>query len=357
MLAHLLLTVLLAAQVPPPARTAPDLIASVKLADLSRARELLGAGVAVDAPDWRGYTPLMWASAVGNVEMVRLLLERGARADAQAPDGTTGLILAAGNGFIDIVRLLLAQGANPSTTRHGLTARQLASSRGFPDVTTVLESAETLAPQRPQAAVAAPAAPSSVPQVAASLQSLDALLARATPSAGPGLAAHKRAASALAQLRTLSAAWPAETPVDYRVNLAADVAALGAAIDRADQDVLRQSLEAVADDLDAKLEHCQKSGGRLGGSVLVRVRTVQAGQEAARWQVFYMPRIFEVSPTAVPDLFPQLSSPTEELIVPGRYLMWVRNPATSKLGERTVVKVGEGRKELIVDLPVPVEGK
>jgi hypothetical protein len=40
--------------------------------------------------------------------------------------------------------------------------------------------------------------------------------------------------------------------------------------------------------------------------------------------------------------------------VPGRYVMWVRDPATSRLGERTVVKVGEGKKELILDLPVPV---
>ena len=45
------------------------------------------------------------------------------------------------------------------------------------------------------------------------------------------------------------------------------------------------------------------------------------------------------------------------MIVPGRYLMWVRNPDTSKTGERTVVKVGEGRKELVVDLPVPAEAK
>ena len=33
--------------------------------------------------------------------------------------------------------------------------------------------------------------------------------------------------------------------------------------------------------------------------------------------------------------------------------MWVRDPATARLGERTVVKVGEGRKELLLDLPVP----
>jgi hypothetical protein len=33
--------------------------------------------------------------------------------------------------------------------------------------------------------------------------------------------------------------------------------------------------------------------------------------------------------------------------------MWVRDPATARLGERTVVKVGEGKKELLLDLPVP----
>jgi hypothetical protein len=66
-----------------------------------------------------------------------------------------------------------------------------------------------------------------------------------------------------------------------------------------------------------------------------------------------MPRIFEAAGSASPDLFPQLSSPTEETLVPGRYVMWVRDPATSRVGERTVVKVGEGKKELLLDLPVP----
>jgi hypothetical protein len=69
--------------------------------------------------------------------------------------------------------------------------------------------------------------------------------------------------------------------------------------------------------------------------------------------VFYMPRVFEAARSATPDLFPQLSSPTQETLVPGRYVMWARDPVTSRVGERTVVKVGEGRKELLVDLPVP----
>jgi len=118
-------------------------------------------------------------------------------------------------------------------------------------------------------------------------------------------------------------------------------------------DNLAAALQSLAEDLEIKLEHCTMSGGRLGGSVIVRVRTLQGGEERKSWQVFYMPRIFEAAGNASPDLFPQLSSPTEETLVPGRYVMWVRDPATARVGERTVVKVGDGKKELLLDLPVP----
>ena len=443
MLVPLLLAVLLLGQAPPAPRPAGDLISAAKLGDLTRARELMAGGAVVDAADWRGYTPLMWASAAGHLELVQFLIERGAKAETRARDGTTALMLAAGNGSAAIVKLLLSRGGNPVTARAGLTARQVATSRGYAEVASLLESAESLGAELLKAAnegqattlrqllaggapvsitnadgisalmfaarngdlgmlqyllsrgadstardrqgqgvfewaekspstrlqvtaflrerVLQPQPPASgsqgAPAVTASLQSLGTLLAKAAPSTGAGRAAQKRAATALAQLRSLSSAWPAQSPEDYRINLEADVTALSSALARGDQEVLRQSLEAVADDLEAKLEHCQKSGGKLGGSVLVRVRTVQSGQETGKWQVFYMPRIFEVAPNAVPDLFPQLSSPTEEMIVPGRYLMWVRNPDSSKVGERTVVKVGEGRKELVVDLPVPAEAK
>ena len=131
------------------------------------------------------------------------------------------------------------------------------------------------------------------------------------------------------------------------------MAALESALKAGDVQGLAATVEAVAEDLETKLEHCTKSGGRLGGSVTVRVRTLQGGAESKSWQVFYMPRIFEAATNATPDLFPQLSSPTEETLVPGRYVMWVRDPATARLGERTVVKVGEGRTELLLDLSVP----
>ncbi len=192
------------------------------------------------------------------------------------------------------------------------------------------------------------------PQVKATLATLSTALARVPPASASVRAAQRRAASALSQLQALSGKWPAESPADYRDNLSGEAAALDAALKAGTADSLAATLDAIAEDLEAKLEHCNLSGGKLGGSVVVRVRTVAGSQEKGSWQVFYMPRVFEAASNASPDLFPQLSSPTVETLVPGRYVMWVRDPATARLGERTVVKVGEGKKELILDLPVPI---
>jgi len=440
----LVLLVAVLAQVPAGGsmRRDSELIAAAKLGDLRRARELVTAGTPVDVADRRGYTPLMWSSASGAIDVTRYLLDSGARVEIRADDGATALFLAAANGSTEVVRVLLARGASPVLARDGLTPRQTALARGYTETAAALEAAETLGGQLLQAAsdgqgvavrqLLARGAPANVadsagvsplmfaarngdlgmlqfllsrgadvlardsqgatafdwagkspstgkyvvaflkdrapvsearrgnvagpPSIPETLRTIDALLTKAAP-AGNVRDAHRRATAALSELRTLSANWPSDSPEDYRASLEAEGALLGAAVERKDPGVLREALLALADDLEAKLEHCRKSGGRLGGSVLVRVRTVQAGTEAPRWQVFYMPKIFEVAPSATPDLFPQLSSPTDDLLVPGRYLMWVRNPATNTVGERTVVKVGEGRKELIVDLPVPSAGK
>jgi hypothetical protein len=159
----------------------------------------------------------------------------------------------------------------------------------------------------------------------------------------------------LTRLQALSAGWPAASPADYRANLASDVSALRAALNAGNTNRLTQTLQAIAEDLEIKLEHCTKSGGKLGGSVVVRVRTLRGGDEIKNWQVFYIPRVLEAAGSASAERFPRLSSPTDEALVPGRYVMWLRNPNTNKIGERTIVKVGEGRKELLLELPVPAD--
>jgi len=311
------------------------------------ARGQVETAAALEAAETLG-GQLLQAASDGQGTLVRQLLARGAPATITDSAGVSPVMFAARNGDLGTLQFLLSRGADVlARDNQGLTALDWAeksTSTGKYVVAFLKDRSPAPDGRRP---VSRP--PPAIPDL---LRTIEALLAKAA-AAGEAGDAHRRAMSALSELRTLSANWPAESPEDYRASLEAEGTTLGAAIERNDAGVLRAALGALADDLEAKLEHCRKSGGRLGGSVLVRVRTVQAGSEASQWQVFYMPKIFEVAPSASPDLFPQLSSPTDDLLVPGRYLMWVRNPATNAVGERTVVKVGEGRKELIVDLPVP----
>ena len=197
-----------------------------------------------------------------------------------------------------------------------------------------------------------PAVAAASPSVKTSLNSLVALLAR-TPNAPTALSFAKfRVRNALDKLVQLSAAWPAESPADYRSNLDTSVRTFGRLLAASDSAHLTAFLEALGDDLEVKLEHCTKSGGKLGGSVLVNVRTLDGDRESRNWQVFYMPKIFEAAGSATPDRFPRLSSPTSETLVPGRYVVWGRDSA-NRTTERVTVKVGEGKKELPIELLVP----
>jgi hypothetical protein len=195
------------------------------------------------------------------------------------------------------------------------------------------------------------------PPIVNSLRDLGVLLARVPSSSPASLFDLPRARAALNNLQQLSSNWPAASPEDYRANLARDVNVLGAALNSGNRDRLAATLQAIADDLEIKLEHCTRSGGKLGGSVVVRVRSVRGNDEIKNWQVFYLPRVLEAAGSASPGRFPRLSSPTDESLVPGRYVMWLQDPTSKNTGERTVVKVGEGKKELLLDLSVPADSR
>ncbi|XP_023407962.1 DNA-binding protein RFXANK isoform X2 [Loxodonta africana] len=76
--------------------------------ELSQLKEHLRKGDnLVNKPDEHGFTPLIWASAFGEIETVRFLLEWGADPHILAKERESALSLASMGGYTDIVGLLL----------------------------------------------------------------------------------------------------------------------------------------------------------------------------------------------------------------------------------------------------------
>jgi hypothetical protein len=102
-----------ASLVPTPA----SLQAAAGLGDVRQAASLLDQGVAVDARDADGRTPLMLAVAQGRLEVVRLLLARGADPNAADNSGRTPLQQARAGNLRDVAALLERAGARQDVAR------------------------------------------------------------------------------------------------------------------------------------------------------------------------------------------------------------------------------------------------
>lgn len=61
----------------------------------------------LNSQDERGFTPLMWAAAFGEITMVEFLLQKGADPKMMARERESALSLASAGGFADIVNILL----------------------------------------------------------------------------------------------------------------------------------------------------------------------------------------------------------------------------------------------------------
>lgn len=93
---------------------------------------LLARGAEVNKPGW---TPLHYAAAIGNNEIVRILLDKAAYIDAESPNKTTPLMMAARGGHIMTVKLLHDEGADATLKNElGMTAIDFAEKHNHKDI-------------------------------------------------------------------------------------------------------------------------------------------------------------------------------------------------------------------------------
>jgi hypothetical protein len=175
------------------------------------------------------------------------------------------------------------------------------------------------------------------------------------PQKLPAPDARQIAASALADVNFMIRGWTAgsKIPPEYSASLRLCLRLLDRALESEQEGPAFSALQAAADDLHIKAEHCRKSGVGLGGMVTVVIRTRSGDREQRNLQVLYMPKLMEVVKGAQPDQFPKFSSPTSHVLPPGRYLMWTREPQTNMTGARTIVRIGDGSKTAEWDLLAP----
>ncbi len=106
---------------------------------LESARVLIEGGADVNAKSRGGHTPLMFAAAVNQSELVDAMIQRGADVNTQNEAGQTALMAAAAHGYTRVVDVLLARGASINLrAKDGKTALVLARDGGHKEAERVL---------------------------------------------------------------------------------------------------------------------------------------------------------------------------------------------------------------------------
>jgi ankyrin repeat protein len=109
--------------------------------DVDVAVELINRGADVNEIDQIGETPLHDAAGYGSLQVVKVLIEHGGDVNARSVLGETPLFEAALIGDREKAEMLLRAGADKSIrARSGMSAADVANSRGFPDLANIIGS-------------------------------------------------------------------------------------------------------------------------------------------------------------------------------------------------------------------------
>uniref|UniRef100_A0A8D2Q639 Ankyrin repeat, SAM and basic leucine zipper domain containing 1 n=1 Tax=Varanus komodoensis TaxID=61221 RepID=A0A8D2Q639_VARKO len=111
--------------------------------NLSLVEELLNSGVSVESTFKFGWTPLMYAASIANVELMRVLLNRGADASFEKDQFTVLMAActarASEEQMLKSVELLLSRNANPNAAcRKKMTPLMYAAREGHPQIIALL---------------------------------------------------------------------------------------------------------------------------------------------------------------------------------------------------------------------------
>jgi ankyrin repeat protein len=101
---------------PPGDPLGPDLFIAIRNNNLADVKAVLAQGAKTEAPNWLGFTPLMWAAVLGNEPACEALITAGANVNAPSRFGNV-LAYAELGGNVNVVRLLFRHGAKLSKDR------------------------------------------------------------------------------------------------------------------------------------------------------------------------------------------------------------------------------------------------
>jgi hypothetical protein len=336
---------------------------------------LLQAGADPNPAGANAATPLLLAIHSGRLDLVQLLLSRGARADGwnRRADGPPSSVVsdpqplhvAIQLGHARIAQVLLEAGADPGVAAPGLVPVRPGGERygASSSAHTPLGLAQALGHiQIAQLVRQAAAKRGTLPapplgEVSEALGRSVRVLARRLSAAGAD--ANGLAAGVIDSLDVLERSWqPGSGSPEWIAEWAGNLHLMQTALDEA---MLRPDIRgAIAElntlqiDLRAKAEHCLRNPkGGLGGPVKVLVHTVAANQPLPGLAVCWKPAIMAARKEACFRDFSSPTSPAEASMVPGIYLISVRDPQSGKHNTRpATLEIGFGRSEFPITIPV-----